>query len=138
MLHTVYLLVRIIFLITLSEAMGTAELHYYSKQAESLAFEVGFSFYDIMLISFFIKLLKTCPEVDRREGDGGCFGLQCCTVPLISGQSRGKCAEWSCARCYCPLGERLGIIGAGSGRWLLQLQHQRTLFLSTNKETREK
>lgn len=62
--------------------------HYLFK-AKSLAFEVGFSFYEIVLISFLlIKLLKTCPEVDRREVDGDSFGSQRhCGFDL--GQSKG-------------------------------------------------
>lgn len=54
--------------------MGTAELAL-PTQSKPRALLSS----DIMLISFFfflIKLLKTCPEVHRREGEGGCFGLQ--------------------------------------------------------------
>lgn len=55
---------RIISLITLSEAAGAQEPpRLVSTRGESRAFEVSFG--DAALISFLlIKLLETCPEVD--------------------------------------------------------------------------
>lgn len=82
--------------------------------------------------------IKTCSEtIESRRDGGGCLWLAEALCLWSWGKSRVKSTKCLCARCYCPLGEKLGIIGAGSGRWLMQLQHQRALFLSTNKETRE-
>lgn len=97
-----------------------------SLRGESRAFEVSFG--DAALISFLlIKLLETCPEVDR--------GGERSTATALARQRRRafdlgvERQRQPCTRCYCPLGEQPGMIAPRSGRWLLQPQHEKnTLF----------
>lgn len=94
------------------------------RRWKPFALEVDFSFSDIVLISFFVKLLETCPEEvsSERLTVAVRAGRKPLEIPLIP---RRRFAECSCAQCYCPLGDKPGIIGAGSDRWLLQLQQQK-------------
>lgn len=134
-LHTVYLLVRIISLITLSEAAGAQEPPCLFRHAESRAFEVSLG--DATLISFLlIKLLETCPKVDG--------GGERSTATALARQRRQafdlgvERQRQPCTRCYCPLGEQPGMITPRSSRWLLQPQHEKnTLFYPREKLRRK-
>lgn len=107
-----------------------------STRGESRAFEVSFG--DAALISFLlIKLLETCPEVDR--------GGERSTATALARQRRRafdlgvERQRQPCTRCYCPLGERPGMIAPRSGRWLLQPQHEKnTRFYPRAQKTQKK
>lgn len=137
MLQTVYLLVRIIFLMTLSDAMGTA-LPVQSQEPRLWGWLL--ILWNRANILSFNKTAENLSWGRQKRGRWRQFWLAEALWLWSWAAQEIKRAKWSCARCYCPLGERLGIISPRSGRWLLQLQHQRTLsfYPPTRKLVRSK
>lgn len=115
---TVYLLVRIIFLITLLEAMGTEKPPALFKAGREPCFWGWPLILWHHVISFFF-FFQTTENLSWGKWKIGWWWLALAGWSSVSLIMRRQL----CARSYCPLGARLRIICAGSGRWLLQLQH---------------
>ena len=84
--------------------MGTAELHYLLKTSSELRFWgrllVLWHHVNILFFFFFFKC-ETAENLDRREGDGGCFGLKKhgafdlgAELSVPSGGAHGATAPW--------------------------------------------